>query len=133
MGLQSFLLFSNFCGQKFLFSIIWATFSVYIAILKEIEVNLAIFTPKKVFSPSRPQIRPFKKTRLYPPGKNLELYPPPVDSDLAHHCSKLNRVTFLSNVYPFLLNELQSCERTLPIEIQLKLLNSDLETLLTLL
>ena len=55
---------------------IWATFSVYIAILKEIGVNLAIFTPKKVFLPPRPQIRLFKKNQAIPPGENLELYPP---------------------------------------------------------
>ena len=64
---------------------IWDTFSVYIAILKEIGVNLAIFTPQKgVFPLLDLKIDHLKNQAIPSPGKNLELYPP-ADSDLAHH------------------------------------------------
>ena len=67
---------------------ILATFSVYIAILKEIGMNLAIFTPppqKDVFPLLHLKLDHLK-TRLYPPLEKIWSYtPPPVDSDLAHH------------------------------------------------
>ena len=75
VGFKFFLLFSNFYGQIFRFSMIWATFSVYIAIIKEIGVNLAIFNPQKCFYPSRLQIRPLKNQAI-PPWKIFGAIPP---------------------------------------------------------
>ena len=66
---------------------IWATFSVYSAILKEIGVNLAIFTPQKdVFLLLDLKLDHLKKPGYIPPWKKFGATPSPVDSDLAHHC-----------------------------------------------
>ena len=58
---------------------------MYIAILKEIRVNLAIFTPQKgVFPLLDLKLDHFKKPGYTLPWKKFGAIPP-VDSDLAHH------------------------------------------------